>query len=102
MYSRSLPVFSDPGIDLGTPLAPISRSSPNVIFLRLVCHRAGTFSLCAFLYFRCGTENGGPAFGGNTVCVKRGEQKQVSRNRYHARQAAVALLNMAKSTSDPR
>jgi hypothetical protein len=34
-------------------------------------------------------------------CVRRGEQKQVSRNRYHARQAAVALLHMAKSTSDP-
>jgi hypothetical protein len=33
-------------------------------------------------------------------CVKRGEQKQVSRNRYHAPQAAVALLHMAKSTSD--
>jgi hypothetical protein len=93
-------VISDPGTDQGTPLAPISRSSPNVIFLRVVCHRAGTLSLCPFLYFRCGTENGGSAFHGNTGCVKRGEQNQVSRNRYHARQAAVALLNMAKSTSD--
>jgi hypothetical protein len=39
-------------------------------FLRVVCHRAGTFSLCPFLYFRCGTENGGPAFLGNTGLSK--------------------------------
>jgi hypothetical protein len=61
----------------------------------------GNHFLCALLYFRCGTENGGPAFRGNTGLRKAWGTKQVSRNRYHARQAAVALLNMAKSTSDP-
>jgi hypothetical protein len=30
-----------------------------------------------------------------------GECRDVSKNRYHAREAAAALLRMAKATSDP-
>ncbi|MBR1124405.1 hypothetical protein JQ628_22950 [Bradyrhizobium lablabi] len=51
--------------------------------------------LRALLHVRCGTESLFPN-------LRREEKKDVPvpENRYHARQAAAALLKMAKATSD--
>ena len=48
------------------------------------------------LNFRCGTKALAARFGENDWGLLL-----VSKNRYHAREAAVALLKMAKTTSDP-
>jgi hypothetical protein len=54
-------------------------------------------SVRSLLYFRCGTEIFGCAF----MRQKMGLPCTVSKNRYHAREAAAALLKMARATSDP-
>ena len=53
-------------------------------------------TLCTLLYFRCGTESLFP-----NLCREKKDVRTVSENRYHTRQAAAALLKMAKTTSDP-
>ena len=53
-------------------------------------------SVCSLLYFRCGTES----FAVRSW-AKDGAPCTVSKNSYHAREAAAALLKMAKTTSDP-
>jgi hypothetical protein len=50
----------------------------------------------SLLYFRCGTESLAARYA-----PKDGAAFTVSKNRYHAREAAAALLKMAKTTSDP-
>ena len=53
--------------------------------------------LRTLLYFHCGTES---RFG--NLCERRiWTFVTVYQNRFHARQAAAALLKMAKTTSDP-
>jgi len=46
---------------------------------------------CSFFYFR--------VF--RYLCCIKLQTSTVSKNRFHARQAAVALLKMAKTTTDP-
>jgi hypothetical protein len=59
-------------------------------------HRDPSGADCTFLYFRCGTES-----HLIHLCIAASEVCNVSQNRFHTRQAAVALLKMAKATSDP-
>lgn len=62
---------------------------------------AGGFPVpfCTLLYFRCGTESDGlsQATGAN----KNWNKRTVSDKHFHAREAAAALLKMAKTTSNP-
>lgn len=63
------------------------------------CIFCASCSLRSLLNFRCGTESLFP-----DLCwekdVPASKDVPVSENRYHARQAAVTLLKMARTTSD--
>ena len=60
------------------------------------CRLGEPASFGSLLYFRCGTEFAALRYEPNDGAVYF-----VSKNHYHAREAAAALLKMARAASDP-